>query len=69
MTRQILIETSTQRVLKHGFMDMTQDPEYDPAVHAVVEKDFVFDLPIWCPIDGVAVEWTYNSQGDTFTHP
>ena len=64
MTRQVLIELSTGKVLGSGYMDMTTSSSFDPAVHGVVEND-TFPIPNLTDDDGneVLIYW----DGTTFT--
>ena len=64
MTRQVLIELSTGKVLGSGCMDMASLSNFDPAVHGVVEDD-TFPIPNLTDDDGneVLIYW----DGSTFT--
>ena len=64
MTRQVLIELSTGKVLGSGYMDMTASSSFDPAVHSVVEDD-TSTIPNLTDDDGneVLIYW----DGSTFT--
>lgn len=47
-------------VIKHGFTDFTQDPEYDSGKHQIIEKNFDFDPDIY------EQDWFWNSSTQTF---
>jgi hypothetical protein len=69
MTRNIVIETTTGKVIMYGYADFTQLSvnDYDPSTMSIIENtSFVFEPPMGeDPETGETHEWYWN--GTTFT--
>ena len=68
MTRNIVIETTTGKVIMYGYADFTQLSvnDYDPSTMSIIENaSFVFEPPMGEDLEtGEIHEWYWN--GTTF---
>ena len=69
MTRNIVIETATGKVIMYGYADFTQlsVEDYNPSTMSIIENtSFVFEPPMGeDPETGEVHDWYWN--GTTFT--
>ena len=55
--RNVVYETATGLVFKHGYCDFSNDPDYDPALHTIVESDQLLDPQH---------KWFWDSEAEQF---
>ena len=64
--REVLVETSTGRVLSTGCVDWTTNSHYDPSIHTVIKDNvFTFDPSLYNPDTKTKTAWYWD--GSTFT--
>jgi hypothetical protein len=60
LTRQTVIRKSTKIALRSGYVDFASQPDFDPNIEEVIEKDFNFD-------ESVSIrEYVWNEDDQTF---
>jgi hypothetical protein len=64
MIRQVVIDKTSKLVKRHGYVDFTSRPDFDPETEQVIEKEFEFIPDISDPFFPTA--WVYNAADDTF---
>ena len=65
MIKQVVINKTTKKVLRWGYCDFTNDGSFDSVTEEVIEKDFIFDPPLYDMFTDVTTEWYWD--GETFT--
>jgi len=60
VARKIVIDKTTGKVLRHGFVDFENEDVFDPDTEEVIEMDFDF-------IPGIdRQDWYYDKENNTF---
>lgn len=57
MVQNVVIDKTTLRVKRYGYVDFAAKPEFDPETERVIKRDFDF---------GYDKAWVYNAESDTF---
>lgn len=58
--KQIVIDSTTKAVKRHGYCDFANDGSFDAVTELIIEKDFIFTQSIH------DVTWQYDPGGVTF---